>query len=451
MLSFSFDLQKLKSTELANRKSHNLREGKEGSYSQLDPRLWFSKEGRKTIVGWDSSRLELAKKLSKRKDAVHAFSIFLQVGNQDDWRFENGQQKTLDERPAPFELMEKAAKKWAEATFGKENIVSIEAHYDESSPHFHIIATPIHNNKLQAKHWFQKGLIDLREMRKNACSAFNEIGVACGYTVSRAGGRPHDSNKATGSGQSTQLADLIEENERHKKELQEALAVEAEQDDQLQAQARLIQKQHTHSRWVESELEKSKTQTSLITKKLNNAEAKIIELENKVVLLQNENEELKAAATNSDELENKVILLQNENTELKDTVTKLNQKSSKPIAYKGETITDDEMRCLFSILQKGHPSDGNCHGDYEESVIKWDNAIKTLSNLTQECKAELNETYMWKIRGAFDDIFTSGDSQVAIAKALDSQPMQLQQAKQQQKTRTEGTESTQEASKPSWP
>lgn len=421
MLSFSFDLQKLKSTEIANRRAHNLRDG--DTHSQLDKRLWFSKNGRKTIVEWDSDRLELAKKLSKRKDAVHVFSVVLQVGNQADWRFEDGQQKAGNDLPASFENMELAAKKWAVDTFGLENIVSIEAHFDESSPHFHILATPIKNGKLQAKHWFQKGLIDLREMRKNACLAFNEAGVECGYTPSRTGGKPHDSSKATGGGQSRQLADQHEKTKRIEAELKEALRIEGEQDDQLQSQAKLIQKQHTHSRWLESELNESKKQVGLVTKELissrnevNSLKIEINSLNSQLITLHNEIEKSK-------------------NIDIVD----------KTVDFKGLEIDDITMDWLLRTFAKDDPSCVNFEGCEESHINKrfedWDNAILILGSAELKAKSFFENECLPVLVSYYsgDEPATLAKIEAALAQNRNTPPQH------QQKTILNGSESTRTA------
>ncbi|MGN5281844.1 plasmid recombination protein, partial [Aeromonas dhakensis] len=101
-----------------------------------------------TKVEWDQGKLDAASALAKRKDAVVAIEFIIQVGNQTDWR----------EDPTP-ECPEGPPidKAWADQEFGPENVVSIQLHMDESTPHFHVIATPSKDGKLQAKAWLDGG------------------------------------------------------------------------------------------------------------------------------------------------------------------------------------------------------------------------------------------------------------------------------------------------------
>lgn len=46
-----------------------------------------------------------------------------------------------------------ACDKWAQGIFGKENLMHINHHFDESTPHTHILFTPIKDGKLNAKHF----------------------------------------------------------------------------------------------------------------------------------------------------------------------------------------------------------------------------------------------------------------------------------------------------------
>ena len=203
MLKFVFNVEKLKSHQIHHAKGHNQREGH--CESQIKNRnAWFTREGRVTVVDWDTERLREAHKLSKRKDAVQAISIVLQIGNQSDWREAPSKDcpegKPKKEQPANLHDLAKTSREWAEKEFGKENVVSIEAHLDESSPHFHLIITPIKNGKLQAKQWLN-GPAALAALRSRAHQALNLI-VPCEYEPGRAGGEAHDAEKGAGKSKS---------------------------------------------------------------------------------------------------------------------------------------------------------------------------------------------------------------------------------------------------------
>lgn len=203
-MKFVFNVEKLKSHQIHHVKGHNLREG-HNCDSQLENKAaWLTEQGRHTITPWNAERLADARKLSKRKDAVEAISIVIQVGNQTDWREAASNDcpegKPKGKRPADLNALAKASKEWAEKEFGKENVVSIEAHTDESTPHFHVIVTPIKDGKLQAKHWLN-GHAAVAALRSRAHSAISLV-VPCEYEKGREGGAPHDPSKAAGKDKS---------------------------------------------------------------------------------------------------------------------------------------------------------------------------------------------------------------------------------------------------------
>jgi hypothetical protein len=204
MLKFVFNVEKLKSHQIHLVKGHNRREG-HNCASQLENKAaWFTKEGLHTFTPWNSERLAEAHKLAKRKDAVEAISIVIQVGNQADWREAANKAcpegKPKASRPVDLNALAKSSRDWAEAEFGKENVVSIEVHTDESTPHLHIIVTPIQNGKLQAKHWLD-GPAALAALRSRAHAAIS-LAVPCEYEKGREGGAPHDPGKAAGKARS---------------------------------------------------------------------------------------------------------------------------------------------------------------------------------------------------------------------------------------------------------
>jgi hypothetical protein len=47
----------------------------------------------------------------------------------------------------------KACDEWAQGIFGKSNLMHINHHFDESTPHTHIVFTPVKDGKLNAKHF----------------------------------------------------------------------------------------------------------------------------------------------------------------------------------------------------------------------------------------------------------------------------------------------------------
>jgi hypothetical protein len=73
-----------------------------------------------------------------RKNAVHAVEMVMTASPEfaGDWR------RYLDECDT-----------WATELFGKENLIHIAHHYDESTPHTHLVFTPLKDGKLNANHF----------------------------------------------------------------------------------------------------------------------------------------------------------------------------------------------------------------------------------------------------------------------------------------------------------
>ena len=210
-MKFVFNVEKLKSHQIGLVRAHNLREGKKDRMSQVDKNAWFSKSERLEIVPWNQERLNEARALSKRKDAVEAISFIIQVGNQADWREPSTAEcpagRPRNPPPADPLKMAEAAKKWAEAEFGKENVVSIELHLDESTPHLHLVVTPIFDKKLQATKWLN-GPRSIAVLRSSIHKHVNAA-IPCSYEPGRAGGEPHDVGKAAGRVRSENVAPTV--------------------------------------------------------------------------------------------------------------------------------------------------------------------------------------------------------------------------------------------------
>jgi hypothetical protein len=198
-MKFVFNIEKLKKHQIQHARRHNLREQTTESVIK-EKNAWFNKTGRFTTVEWNENRLSDARKLSKRKDAIEAISFILQIGNQTDWRdpptLENPAGAPKSPPPLNLLTIEKTVLSWAEYEFGRENIVSIELHLDESTPHFHIICTPIFENQLIVKKWVS-GKGSLTKLRKSAHAAINSV-AACDYGIKGKGGNAHDETHGAG-------------------------------------------------------------------------------------------------------------------------------------------------------------------------------------------------------------------------------------------------------------
>lgn len=139
------DIKKLKSnqdiTEVAN---HNLRQVPSRNVVKSRTRnnvFYVGSPGTDPILEMEK-RLENVPKF--RKDAVKMVQLVLSASPEF---FDINDKKKIKQ----WEL---ATQKWAEETFGKDNIVYSVVHYDEKTPHFHIAFVPIFEGKLRASHWF---------------------------------------------------------------------------------------------------------------------------------------------------------------------------------------------------------------------------------------------------------------------------------------------------------
>lgn len=197
--TFGLSFKKFTATDIGRAKGHNLR--LHPTVSQLKrPEAWFTKHPHYTVVPWDDSKIEKAKALSKRKDAVQAIGFSVQLGSQIDWReapsgdFPEG--KPIFKKN-DLNLLSDGSKAIAEEVFGIENVVSIELHTDESTPHVQFVVTPIFDNKLQAKHWLN-GVSSCAALRRKACEIMNRF-IECSYVPGNPGGEPHDPEKSAGA------------------------------------------------------------------------------------------------------------------------------------------------------------------------------------------------------------------------------------------------------------
>ena len=198
-LSFSMEIKKHKTTTIGQVEGHN--ERLHPTKSQLPEAAWITPEGNQVIVPFNADLIKKANSLKTRKDAVVAIELVLQVGNQTDWRefpteeFPEGQRKPGASKRLS-ELI-KGAKEAAFNEFGKERIVSIALHTDESTPHIHIVFVPIVNEKLQAKKW-TNGPAACAFLLKKLHGHIEKF-VDCTYTPGAAGGAPHDPSKRAGA------------------------------------------------------------------------------------------------------------------------------------------------------------------------------------------------------------------------------------------------------------
>ena len=169
--------------------------------SQLPKEAWFTTVGQHEVMPWRQDLLDEAKKLSKRKDAVLAVELIFQVGNQTDWRDlptpEHPHGKRKAGASAKLNALMAGVKKAGLVEFGRDRIISIDLHTDESTPHMHIVFAPVKDGKLQAKHWLN-GPASCAQLRERMHQVINQH-IACDYEKGKPGGKPHDPTKAAGA------------------------------------------------------------------------------------------------------------------------------------------------------------------------------------------------------------------------------------------------------------
>jgi hypothetical protein len=183
-MKFSLGIEKHKTTSIGQVKGHN--ERLHATESQLPKEAWFSEEGHQVIQAFRGDLIEKAKKLSKRKDAVLAVELSFQIGNMEDWRekpcadFPYGKPKPGMEKVIAD--LTRGAIEAAKKEVGEENIVSINLHLDETSPHIQVVFSPIFDGKLQAKHWLN-GASSCGQFLERLHKTVNEFSP-CTYTKS---------------------------------------------------------------------------------------------------------------------------------------------------------------------------------------------------------------------------------------------------------------------------
>ena len=157
--------------------------------SQLPKSSWITPQGHHQVVAFDAVLLEKSKGLAKRKDAVLAVELVIQVGNQTDWRelptAEHPHGKPKSGSSAKLNALVAGVKAAAIAEFGKERIISVDLHTDESTPRAPRFRT-YSRGKLQAKHWLD-GAATCAQLRERIHSHVNKA-IPCDYEKGAPGG-----------------------------------------------------------------------------------------------------------------------------------------------------------------------------------------------------------------------------------------------------------------------
>lgn len=198
-MKFTMAIEKKNKANIGTVSGHNKR--LHATSSQLPKEAWFTVAGQHEVMAWQQGLLDDAKKLAKRKDAVIAVELIFQVGNQTDWRDlptpEHPHGKRKPGASEKLNTIMAGVKKAGLVEFGRDRIVSMDLHTDESTPHVHIVFVPVKDGKLQAKHWLD-GPASCARLRERMHQVINQH-IACDYEKGRLGGRPHDPTKAAGA------------------------------------------------------------------------------------------------------------------------------------------------------------------------------------------------------------------------------------------------------------
>lgn len=122
-----------------------------------------------------------------RKDHILAYDVVLEFGDKDDIEAEG-----LD-----VNEWEKRSLEWLKETFnvagdGKDNVISVVCHKDESSPHIHAIITPVDERGHLCARSFTNGSAALSHLQTAYAEKLKDLGIERGIPGSSA---HHKSNR----------------------------------------------------------------------------------------------------------------------------------------------------------------------------------------------------------------------------------------------------------------
>lgn len=121
-----------------------------------------------------------------RENQVLAYDVVLEFGDSDDIEAEG-----LD-----VEEWEKRSLEWLKETFnvagdGKENVLSVVCHKDESSPHIHAIITPVDERGHLCAKSFTDGSAALSHLQTTYAEKLKDLGIERGIPGSSAHHKPN--------------------------------------------------------------------------------------------------------------------------------------------------------------------------------------------------------------------------------------------------------------------
>ena len=253
-MKFTMAIEKKNKVSIGRSEGHNTR--LHNTTSQLPQSAWLTPKGCHSVADWRAEQIEVAKGLAKRKDAVVAIELVVQVGDQTDWReMPTPEHPYGRPRPGMKKMMGQlgeAAMEAAKREFGAENIVGVTLHTDESSPHVHIVVTPIKDGKLQAKAWLD-GPQKCAALRERIWEVVSHQ-IDCDYERGAPGGAPHDPGKAAGGAKARQPQGVI----AAVKDLVKQSAVVTALRDEVKALKQQLQMQFSRTKKLERDVDKAK-------------------------------------------------------------------------------------------------------------------------------------------------------------------------------------------------
>ena len=192
-MKITLNLQKLHRQDLSAIANHNTRAagGHAEPISVLPGHLHF---GPNTSIEFEHgpSRIETAKSLAKRKDAVIVQSFLFQLGDKTDWRNLDGTVKKTP--PVNINQFCDECLAFVRSKYTSENVIRCDLHLDETTPHFTIWTTPINKAGKLAQKSFIDGARSMKQFRTafedQIIAAFPDLDIARGSPGG--GGKPHD-------------------------------------------------------------------------------------------------------------------------------------------------------------------------------------------------------------------------------------------------------------------
>ena len=211
-MKITLNLQKLHRQDLLAIQNHNTRTtgGHAEPASALPPNLHFG-PNTSTEFEHGQSRLETAKSLAKRKDAVIVQSFLFQLGDKGDWRNPDG---TVKKTP-PIDIDRFCAEciEFVRSKYTSENVIRCDLHLDETSPHLTVWAVPIDSSEKLAQKSFIDGSRSMKLFRTQfedrIIAKFPDMDIERGSPGG--GGKPHVPSEGTWQ---DHIKSLRNENER---------------------------------------------------------------------------------------------------------------------------------------------------------------------------------------------------------------------------------------------